>query len=173
MTTLGDPIEIVDYDPNWPTAFEAEAERLANVLGPWLVEIAHVGSTAVPGLAAKPVIDIQVGVTSLEQDGRIVAAVAACGYEYVPDFEDQFPERRYFRRGQDGHRTHQVHLVERTNAEWWDRHVRFRDWLRSHPEDRDAYAELKRALAVAHRDDRVAYTDAKTHFINAVINRAT
>lgn len=165
----GDPVEIVDYDAGWIAAFDTEAERLAAALGPWLVEIEHVGSTAVPGLAAKPVIDIQVGVTSLEHESEIIAAVVGCGYEYVPEYEVDFPDRRYFRRSERGRRTHQIHLVERSNRDWWDRHIAFRDRLRSHPETRDAYAELKRRLAATHRNDRVAYTDAKSDFIAAVL----
>ncbi len=94
------------------------------------------------------------------------------GYEYVPEFEEDLPLRRYFRKAQRGRRTHQIHLVERTNAEWWDRHILLRDYLREHPETAREYAELKRNLAARLRDDRGAYTDAKTHFISAVVERA-
>lgn len=104
----------------------------------WFVEIEHVGSTAVAGLAAKPIIDIQVGVASLDDSTRIVAAVEALGYVYVPEFERELPNRRFFRRASPtGITTHHVHVVERTDHEWWDRHIWFRDWLRTHPEDRD------------------------------------
>ncbi len=113
-------------------------------------------------------IDIQVGVRALGDSAAIVTAVEALGYEYVPEFEDELPDRRYFRRWADGRRTHQVHLVERSNADWWDRHVRFRDWLRSHDDDRDRYATLKLKLAVAHRADRRAYADAKSDFIRRI-----
>lgn len=168
MSGMDDPVEIVAYDPRWPAVFETAARELRAVLKPWVVAIEHIGSTAVPGLAAKPVIDIQVGVRSLDQSKEIVAAVEALGYEYVPELEADFPQRRYFRRWTRGRRSHQVHLVERSNTDWWDRHVAFRDWLRAHPADREAYAALKQHLAAEHADDRVTYTDEKTAFVRAI-----
>ncbi len=167
-----DPIEVVDADPGWSAMGDEAVDEVRWALEPWVVDVEHIGSTAVPDLAAKPVIDLMVGVRSLDDSPEIVAAVTSLGYEYVPEFEDELPDRRFFRRLADGVRTHQVHLVERTNLEWWERHVAFRDWLRDHDEDRDAYAELKRRLAVEHRDDRLAYTDAKSEFIHAVERRA-
>jgi GrpB-like predicted nucleotidyltransferase (UPF0157 family) len=172
MDGVDDPVEIVPYDPQWPDAFEMAASELAAALEPWVVAIEHVGSTAVPGLAAKPVIDIQVGVRSLDQSEEIVAAVEALGYEYVSELEEDLPQRRYFRRWSRGRRSHQVHLVERTDTDWWHRHVAFRDWLRTHPEARDAYAALKQRLAADHADDRVTYTDQKTAFIRTIEARA-
>jgi len=162
-----DPIEIVDYDPTWPSAFVDARAELEAALGPCLVDIEHIGSTAVPGLAAKPVIDILVGLRSLDDTPIVVPAIEGLGYQYVPEFEVELPDRRYFRRYTNGLRTHQVHAVARTDHAWWDRHVAFRDRLRAHDEDRDAYADLKRRLAVEHRDDRAAYTDAKSAFIHA------
>ncbi len=170
---MPDPVEIVDYDVRWPLQFDAAARELRRVLGVWLVEIEHIGSTAVPGLAAKPVIDIQIGVTSLRHSAEIVAAMEATAYEYVPEFEADLPNRRYFRRWSPvGVRTHQVHLVERTDLEWWDRHVAFRDRLRSHPGDRDRYAAMKRHLADGLRHDRAGYTDAKSDFIGEIVAKA-
>ena len=101
-----------------------------------------------------------------------MAAVRALGYEYVPELEADLPERRYFRRWSDGLRTHQIHLVEAANRAWWDRHVNFRDWLRTHPEDRERYAALKRRLAHEHSHDVAAYTDGKTEFVQAVERQA-
>jgi GrpB-like predicted nucleotidyltransferase (UPF0157 family) len=166
-----DPIEIVDPDPAWASQGEAAAAEVADALEAYVVEVQHIGSTAVSGLPAKPVIDLLVGVRTLDDTPAIVAAVTGLGYEYVPEFEDELPDRRYFRRFTHGVRSHQVHLVERTDTEWWDRHVAFRDWLRTHDDDRDAYADLKRRLAVEHRDDRAAYTDAKSDFIHAIERR--
>ena len=168
MSDDGDPIEVVAYDQRWVGLFAVAERELRAVLGPFVVEIEHIGSTAVPGLAAKPVIDIQVGVRTLDDSAEIVAAVESLGYEYVPEFEDELPDRRYFRRWANGRRSHQIHLVERSNTDWWDRHVRFRDWLRNHDDDRDRYAELKLNLAATHRDDRWAYTDAKSDFVRAI-----
>lgn len=138
-----------------------------------MVEIEHIGSTAVVGLAAKPIIDIQVGVVSLDVSAQIVAAVEALSYVYVPEFERVLPNRRYFRRTSPvGVTTHHVHLVERADLEWWDRHIRFRDWLRAHPEDRDRYATLKRSLAAEHGNDRDGYTEGKSAFIASVVESA-
>jgi GrpB-like predicted nucleotidyltransferase (UPF0157 family) len=163
-----DPIEVVAYDERWVERFAVAERELRVALAPFVVEIEHIGSTAVPGLAAKPVIDIQVGVQTLDDSAEIVSAVESLSYEYVPEFEDELPDRRYFRRWDGGRRSHQIHLVERSNTEWWDRHVRFRDWLRDHDDDRLRYAELKTNLASTHRDDRRAYTDAKSGFIRAI-----
>lgn len=179
MTTLpgptGDdePVEIVAYDVSWPRIFAVEAAQIAAALEDACLGIEHIGSTAVEGLAAKPVIDIQVGVRSLQDTTRIVEAMQRLGYQYVAEFEAEFRNRRYFRRTVNGRRSHQVHVVERTDAGWWDRHVVFRDWLRRHPEDVAAYAALKRNLATTHRDDRRAYTDAKTEFIETIVRRAS
>ncbi|TMK64535.1 MAG: GrpB family protein [Actinobacteria bacterium] len=136
MSGDGDAVEIAPYDPRWPEAFAAAESELHTVLRSWVVAIEHIGSTAVPGLPAKPVIDILVGVHTLADNDAIVVAVESLGYEYVPEYEDELPDRRYFRRWAAGRRTHQIHLVERTNTDWWDRHIGFRDWLRTHEDAR-------------------------------------
>ncbi len=173
VTSDNDPVDVVTYDPSWPERFVAAERELRAALAFWVIDIEHIGSTAVPGLPAKPVIDIQVGVRSLGDSADIVVAVESLGYEYVPEFEDELPDRRYFRRWSDGRRSHQIHLVERTNRDWWDRHIAFRDWLRSHDDDRDRYAAVKTALATTHRDDRRAYTDAKTEFVQSIAEKST
>ena len=132
----------------------------------------HVGATDVPGLAAKPVIDIMVGVKSLAGTPIFVERLEAIGYEYVPELERQMPSRRYFRKTVGGRRTHQVHLVERSDAAFWDRHVLFRDYLRAHPEVAERYTRLKYEVSDRFREDRVAYTDAKTDFIAEVVRLA-
>lgn len=105
MSGGSDPIEVVAYDQRWIGLFAVAERELRAVLAPFVVEIEHIGSTAVPGLAAKPVIDIQVGVRTLEDSAEIVAAVESLGYEYVPEFEDELPDRRYFRRWANGRRS--------------------------------------------------------------------
>lgn len=168
-----EPVVIVEYDDDWPSAFEAVAAELAESIGEWLVATEHIGSTAVAGLAAKPIIDVMAGIVSLDATPQIVAALEQRGWQYVPEYERQLPNRRYFRRvSASGPSTHHLHVVERSDHGWWDRHVGFRDWLRSHPDDRDRYAALKRSLASRHRDDRAAYTDAKSDFIDAIVGRA-
>ncbi len=152
--------------------FAQEAARIAAALGDHLLGVEHIGSTAVEGLVAKPVIDIQVGVRSLQATSSIVEAMVGLGYVYVPEFESELPNRRYFRRALEGRRTHQVHLVERTDTQWWDRHVAFRDWLRTHPADAAACGALKVELARTHRDDRLAYMHAKSEFIGLIVGQA-
>ncbi len=167
-----DPILVVPYEEAWPSLFLEEQMRIEGAIGPWLEEIEPVGSTAVPGLAAKPIIDIMVGVKSLEDSPILVERLVGIGYEYVPQFERVMPFRRYFRKVLEGRRTHQIHLVERSNAEWWDRHVLFRDYLRANPEIAGQYARLKYELSGRFGEDREAYTDAKTDFISEVVQRA-
>jgi GrpB-like predicted nucleotidyltransferase (UPF0157 family) len=167
-----DPVILVPYEEAWPSLFEEERARIEDAIGPWVEEIEHIGSTAVPGLAAKPVIDIMVGVRGLEDSSALIGRLEAIGYEYVPEFEQQMPFRRYFRKLRGRRRTHQIHLVERSNAEWWDRHVLFRDHLRAHPEVAEGYARLKYEVSDRFREDRAAYTDAKTDFIAEVVRLA-
>jgi GrpB-like predicted nucleotidyltransferase (UPF0157 family) len=175
VTIVGE-IVIVDYEPEWPAQFEAERLKLAAALGEYALAIEHIGSTSVPGLAAKPIIDILIGVRSLaDADAHCIEPIVALGYEYVAKLEEMMPFRRYFRRLSQTARdprkhTHHIHLVEITHP-FWERHLLFRDYLRSHPEARDAYADLKRDLA-AQTLDTAAYTDAKTAFIQDIEARS-
>ena len=160
---------LVAYDPDWPRRFEQERAVLAAVFAGDEAAIEHVGSTAVPGLGAKPVIDIMVGVSRLsEADGRI-ATLEAAGYEYVQAYENQLPERRYFRKPGFGPRFYHLHCVVRGD-DFWVRHIAFRDYLRAHPEAAAAYYELKRELAARCRKED--YTDAKSPFIQGVLASA-
>ena len=119
-TPLQGRIQLDEYNPEWPRLFAREAARIRAALGAQAVQVEHVGSTSVPGLAAKPVIDLLVGVRTLDDSPAIVAAVTALGYEYIPEFEDELPNRRYFRRFTDGVRTHQVPVCS------WSQHHPFR-----------------------------------------------
>ncbi len=164
------PVVIVGYDPAWPAAYEVERGRIAAALGEAMagvVAIEHVGSTSVPGLAAKPVIDIMVGVRRLAGGLRCITPMVELGYECVG--EHGVPGRIYFRRGAP--RTHHVHLVEHS-GEFWRRHLAFRDALLASPALVERYAALKRDLASRHRDDSDGYTDAKTPFIEAALAQA-
>jgi GrpB-like predicted nucleotidyltransferase (UPF0157 family) len=156
------PIEIVEYDPSWPARFEEERERL----GPLLpgAEIHHMGSTAVPGMPAKPVIDMIALVEDL--DAPIAALRAAGGYDYPEAYNATLGRRRWLCRPSAAHRTHHLHLVD-DRAEL-DRRLRFRDRLRSDPALAADYAALKRELAERFRDDREAYTEAKRAFVDRV-----
>jgi GrpB-like predicted nucleotidyltransferase (UPF0157 family) len=163
------PIEVVDYDPSWPRRYEEERDRIAAALGDAVVAIEHVGGTAVPGLPAKPVIDIMVGVPDIERAGQAVAGLINLGYQYVPELESQLPERRYFRRGTP--ETHHVHMVT-MGSDFWEEHVLFRDYLRSNPQAAEEYGKLKRGLADRFRFDRDAYRAGKVPFIDTVVDAA-
>lgn len=162
-----DPIEVVDYDPDWPGAFSAWCARLGAALMQLDPRIEHVGSTAVPGLAAKPVIDIQISLAELENEDAYVPQIEALGIA----LRSREPVRRYFRPAGDRPRIVQLHVCVAA-SEWEHDHLLFRDYLRTHDGARDAYAELKRSLAARFTDDRLAYTDAKTTFIRDVLEEA-
>lgn len=161
---------LVDYDPAWPTMFEEESARIRTALGDVAVRVEHVGSTAVPGLAAKPVIDIQVSVDSMVPRDRFLAPLARLGYRFgVDPFE---PDHAYFSRNEaDSSGTYHVHVCQ-VGGEWERRHVAFRDYLRTSPQDAARYAELKRRLAADHPRDIMTYVDGKTPFIREIEKRA-
>ena len=167
----GGAVAIVDYDPRWPRQFEEEKARILAATDSQVVAVEHIGSTAVPGLAAKPIIDILAGIRHLEVARACIAPLATIGYEYVPEYETELPERRYFRKGPREARTHHVHLVEVEGA-FWRRHLAFRDYLRAHPEEAKRYAALKRALAAKFGEDREAYTDGKTAYVRGIEAKA-
>lgn len=173
---LKEDVSVVPYDPAWVGLFEEERERLRRLLpGELLLRIEHFGSTAVPGLSAKPIIDILVGVTSLEETKMtIVPLLVAEGYEYFwrPNFGDDVPPfyAWFIRRNAQGVRTHHIHMVE-MDFEHWDR-LLFRDYLIEFPEIAKEYEALKSRLAIDHPRDRVAYTAGKTDFIVSVTGRA-
>jgi GrpB-like predicted nucleotidyltransferase (UPF0157 family) len=156
------PIEIVEYDPAWPARFASERERLLRLLP--ATEIHHIGSTAVPGMPAKPVIDLMALVPEL--DAPIAALVERGGYEYPGAFNTTLSHRRWLCRPTAAHRTHHLHLVDEPTE--LARHLHFRDRLRASAPLRDEYARLKRGLAERIGDDREAYSEAKSEFINRV-----
>ena len=163
-------IVVVDYDPAWPAFFEEERARIAGALGDLVSGIAsieHVGSTAVLGLQAKPIIDILIGVHDLTDGEQSISPMESLGYESLG--EHGIPGRYYFRRGIP--RTHHVHLVKYGCPDWVDT-VLFRDYLRENPEACIEYAVLKRKLAVRYRTDRERYTDAKRPFIQSALEQA-
>ncbi|MEX0683100.1 MAG: GrpB family protein [Dehalococcoidia bacterium] len=169
------PIVIVDYDPRWPGMFAEESARIVDAIGEWLKGIQHIGSTSVPGLAAKPIVDIMPGLRSLDDAPQFVPAMEAIGYQYIPEYEDNLPERRYFvrppGRGYHIERLFHVHAVETTST-FWQRHLAFRDNLRAHPDACEEYAALKRRLATEYGPDREGYTEAKSEFIRGIEEKA-
>ncbi|MBI3513456.1 MAG: GrpB family protein [Proteobacteria bacterium] len=168
----GGAIEVVDYDPTWPARFEAERAALAQTLGPLVVAIEHIGSTAVPRLPAKPIIDLLVGVRSLaEARAGAIAPLQALGYTYLPEYESWLPNEVFFRKGPPGPWTHHAHLMEGSNPLWAD-FPQFRDHLRAHPAEAAAYAAEKRRLATRYGDDIAGYRNGKHAFVVAATARA-
>lgn len=175
---IREEIAIVPYDPKWVEAFRREKEHLRACLPSGLVgRIEHFGSTAVPGMAAKPIVDMLVEVTDLEETRiRIAPLLESQGYDYFwrPTFgEDGPPFYAWFikRDAASGARTHHIHMVERDFTEHWDR-LLFRDYLIEHRGVAAEYAALKRRLASQLSHDRVAYTRGKTRFIVQATERA-
>ena len=170
---VAEEVAVVPYDPRWPALFAAERDHLRACLPADIVgRIEHFGSTAVPGLCAKPIVDMLVEVTSLDETKRrIVPILEAQGYDYFwrPTWGDDTPPfyAWFIKRDNAGMRTHHIHMVEK-QFEHWNR-LLFRDCLIAHPDTAKAYGELKMKLAAAHQHDRVAYTKAKTEFIANVI----
>lgn len=162
---------IAEYSIAWPKLFAAEKTRLQQIL-PTSATIEHIGSTAVPGLAAKPIIDIMVGLSDFSQAEALVPQVQALAYEYVSQFEVEMPFRRYFRKESEGIRTHQIHMVA-FGSEFWQRHLKFRNDLRSHPNTAAEYAVLKHKLAAREWDDVNDYAAAKTEFIRNIEAQAS
>lgn len=160
---------ILPYDPRWPAQFEQERALLEKLLQGFVVApIEHVGSTAVEGLAAKPVIDVMVPVESLDASRPAIGVLSAAGYLYAPYRGDVM---HWFCKPDHSHRTHHLHLVPHRSALWNDR-LAFRDYLRTHAHVAAEYAALKHALATKHRDDREAYTDSKGPFVAKVLSAA-
>jgi GrpB-like predicted nucleotidyltransferase (UPF0157 family) len=177
----GKPIVIAGYDPRWPEIYERERDLILHTCGrDAFVRIEHVGSTSVPGLAAKPIIDMMPGLRSLDDAPPLIPLLAIIGYKYVPEFEHDtasgpgMPFRRYFRKDVDGERAFHLHMVE-VGSEFWIDQLLFRDYLRAHPEAADEYARLKRQIAARYNatltvtsEINRGYTDYKTDFIESV-----
>lgn len=160
-------VELVAYDPRWPVLYEQMRARLASALGPTALRIDHVGSTAVPGLAAKPIVDIQVSVPEVDDEGPYRQPIEDQGFA----LRYREPGHRYFRPPPGLPRLWQVHVCT-VGSEWeWD-HLLFRDYLRAHPAAAAEYAAIKRRAASEHPTDRVTYTDAKDPWIRATVAAA-
>lgn len=163
---LDEPVRLVPYDPSWPEKFGAERAALERAIGAWANGgIHHVGSTAVPGLEAKPIVDILVGVDSLEASRGCLGPLAELDYLYAPYRPD---EMHWFCKPHPSRRTHHLHLVPTESKRFRDE-LEFRDCLLADPGLADEYAALKRTLAMRFAEDREAYTEAKTDFIRRAL----
>lgn len=167
---VGATVVLSEYDTHWPERYEYERNRILHALGERVVAIEHIGSTAVPGLGAKPIIDIMVAVRSLANDlPACIEPLRRLGYEHV-DRAD-FTDSCFFCHGAWGPSTRHLHVTEYASA-FWNEKLLFRDFLRLHADTAAEYFALKRSLAAQHAANRTAYTDAKTSYIRAVVNQA-
>ncbi|WP_281559320.1 GrpB family protein [Thalassomonas sp. RHCl1] len=165
---MSEDVIISEYNPDWPAMFTAEKNFLSGLLPQFITgSIEHVGSTSVPGLAAKPVIDIMLGVKGLAESQRAIEILSANGYCYYPYKSDVM---HWFCKPTPEIRTHHLHLVPFNSPLWLER-LAFRDHLRNRPQDAEAYCELKRKLAREHKQDRELYTQNKWPFIQALLTK--
>jgi GrpB-like predicted nucleotidyltransferase (UPF0157 family) len=172
---MGRLITVVDPDPAWNTAFNDEAAALAGIFGNLLVAVHHVGSTAVPGLAAKPIIDILVVLKATDSIARFDEAMRALGYRIRGECLDAevpgTPGRFYYSKDTQGIRTHHVHACAAGHSEVRDK-LAFRDYLRTHPQQGAAYGVLKRRLALDYPHDNISYMRCKDLFVKSVLEDA-
>ena len=155
-------ITVTEYDPRWPQKFQAESRLIRGILADNCIAVYHIGSTAVPGLAAKPVIDMLAVVKSLAQADGVAEEFSQTGYEYLGEFG--IAGRRYLRKGGD-ERTHQIHIFQADDWHNIGRHLAFRDYMRTHEKEREEYAKLKIELAQRFPYDIDGYCDGKERFV--------
>jgi len=161
------PITVVDYDPAWPVIFDRLRERIATALGSLAVRIEHVGSTAVPGLAAKPIIDIDTVIRALGDLPVAIESLEAIGYVHLPEIKGGPPGCEAFDRP-PGDPVHHLFVCTQ-DADQLHKHIAFRDYMRTHPDARAEYVALKRGLAARFSHDRLRYTESKTEFIERIL----
>lgn len=165
-------IEVVDYDLSWPALFEREQRAVAQALGSRVIAVEHVGSTAVPGLAAKPIIDLLAIVHDLDEiRTACVECLARLGYVHLAGYEAWLPDRMLFRKGVPGPWTHHLHIMEPASPRR-EELILIRNYLRRHPETAVDYADLKRMLAARWGDDIAAYRDGKAPFLRTLLAQA-
>lgn len=160
-------IVVVDYDPQWAEVFEALRDRIWGVVGDFAISVEHVGSTSVPGLPAKPVIDMSVVVAGDIDVARAIAQLATLGYRHVGNLGI---EGREAFKNPDGLPRHHLYVCPQGSLGLRN-HLAFRDYLRSHPDEVKTYGELKKSLALQHPHDIDAYIDGKTDFIVGILSK--
>jgi GrpB-like predicted nucleotidyltransferase (UPF0157 family) len=162
-------IRIVEHDPDWAAQAQDELRRLREALGSVAVRLEHVGSTAVPGLSAKPILDLQLSVAAIELRGRYIAPLERLGYLFVPDPES--PDFRFFAKPAERPRSHHLHVCE-IGSEHEFRHLALRDYLRGHRDEAARYEALKREAVMRSPQDRLAYIEAKGEYVRELEARA-
>jgi len=162
-------VKIVEYDENWQEIFENEKSELQNILGDKAIGIQHIGSTSVPQGCAKPIIDILIGVNSMKIADKCIKPLIKFRYEFKGG--KGIPGGYFFTKSTGKLRTHHLHIITYNSISWVD-HLIFRDFLIQNPEYREKYCDLKKELATKFKNDREAYTDAKSDFIEKVVQLA-
>jgi GrpB-like predicted nucleotidyltransferase (UPF0157 family) len=160
-------IKMIDYNSQWPEQFEQEKRLIFEKLGNTVIELFHIGSTAVPGLAAKPVIDMLLGVEKVPPSPDTIEALQTLEYNYLGEFG--VPNRHFCRKGMP--MTHHLHIVT-WGTQQWENRILFRDFLRTHPKAAQQYEQLKRQSAMRFPHDRAAYTNSKTDLITELMEQA-
>ncbi|MDP4173425.1 MAG: GrpB family protein [Bacteroidota bacterium] len=160
-------IVLYEYSEEWISLFKKEKHLLQEALGSKTSIIEHIGSTSVKGLAAKPIIDIMIGLFDFSEADSLIVEIKALGYEYIPEYEDVMPYRRFFKKIMDGKVTHHIHMVSE-GSEFWRRHLLFRDYLRMNSDIANQYAALKKDLAKREWNDTNEYAEAKSEFIRKI-----
>ncbi|EZP76977.1 hypothetical protein H839_10283 [Parageobacillus genomosp. 1] len=168
MTIIARKVEVVPFCEQWATMFTEEAEKLKRVFGEQCLRIYHIGSTAIPGMSAKPIVDIMIEVHDIDYVDSYNDAMAALGYQAMG--ENGIPKRRYFQKGRD-ERTHHVHVFP-AGSEHIARHIAFKEYMIAHPEEAKAYSRLKEALAKQFPADIEAYIKGKDAFVKEIEKKA-
>ncbi len=162
-------VKLSKYDPEWKTLFEEESNKLLTVASDYLEDVQHIGSTAIPGIVSKPIIDILAAINSLSNISKIIKPLEQL--DYIHRGEQGIPNRHLFVKGGEDYRTHHLHVVEKEHSEW-PKHILFRDYLRSHPLEAQEYSKLKQDLLKKYEFDREQYTDSKSDFIKKILEKA-
>lgn len=157
-----------DYNKEWSKLFDKEAKLISSIISNYLVNIQHIGSTAIPGIVAKPIIDIAIGIDDLSNIKQIITLLEEGGYEYRG--EQGIPDRHLFVKGNEECRTHHIHVMVNTSYDW-KKHILFRDYLKSNPKVAKQYSELKKRLAAKFEFDREKYTNGKEEFILGILEK--
>lgn len=162
-------VRLTPYSVEWPLLFEKEKEALIECLGDLIIDIQHVGSTAIEGLEAKPIIDILISIKKLDEGFKCIEPLKKLGYEFKGSLGKS--NRFFFSKGDEKIKTHHVHIVEWGDSNW-ENLILFRDYLRNHPRVKEDYEKLKKDLANSYEADRAGYTTNKVDFILKIVEQA-
>jgi GrpB-like predicted nucleotidyltransferase (UPF0157 family) len=172
MTIDVENVELVEYNPEWATLFQKEAQLIQNTIGRYVIAIEHIGSTAIPNLKAKPIIDILIGIESLKDSKEIISALETIDYQSFPE-NKLFPERIFFRKkiSDTTQQQYNLHVTVHKNG-YWDILLIFRDYLLAHPETTKEYELVKQHMATRFPNNRIAYGIGKEGYMISVIEKA-